>query len=186
MEKVSSKLIIKNMGQYYYGVILTKDKSDIIAWDRSRGGGSKLTEHSWMENEFVKSFENLIYNNPMPVVWAGDYADPENGLDEGPNLYDLCTNKTEVKPEKELDTAYSRYVINHDTKQYVDKHKMLKDDEGWQMHPLPLLTAEGNGRGGGDYRGDSELIGTWARCFISVSEKKPEGYEELICDFVDR
>lgn len=173
------------MGQYYHAIILTKDKSEIIAWDHSREGGAKLTEHSWMKNKFVCSFENLIYNNPMPVVWAGDYADAEDGTKDGPNLYSLCTNKTEVQFQKELNLKSSRYVINHDTNQYVDKHNIPKDDDGWRMHPLPLLTVEGNGRGGGDYRGDSELIGAWARCFISVSEKKPKGYTELICDFKD-
>jgi hypothetical protein len=48
-----------------------------------------------------------------------------------------------------------------------------------KYHPLPLLTCEGNGRGGGDYRGDSPLIGSWARDIISVEEVKPEGFEEL-------
>jgi hypothetical protein len=37
-----------------------------------------------------------------------------------------------------------------------------------------------NGKGGGDYRGSSELIGTWARDLISVSSKKPKGFKELI------
>jgi hypothetical protein len=49
-------------------------------------------------------------------------------------------------------------------------------------HPLPLLTAEGNGRGGGDYRGESPLIGSWARDVISVETEAPTDFEELLFD----
>ena len=37
------------------------------------------------------------------------------------------------------------------------------DIEGFVLHPIPLLTCVGNGKGGGDYRGDSmEWVGAWA------------------------
>jgi hypothetical protein len=52
------------------------------------------------------------------------------------------------------------------------------------LHPLSLLTAEGNGAGGGDYRGSNEIIvGSWARDVISIDEEIPENYTELICKF---
>ncbi len=175
------------MGQYYKAILLDKEKKKVHGWVSSYkyDSGAKLMEHSWMENDFVKSFENMIYKNPMPVVWAADYADPENGLDEGPNLYDMIEDKTELYPTTELGNHKSRYIINHDTKKYVDKLNVPKDKDGWQIHPLPLLTCEGNGRGGGDFRGDSELVGSWSRCLISVSEELPEGYTELEFDIVE-
>jgi hypothetical protein len=58
---------------------------------------------------------------------------------------------------------------------------VFPDKDGWQIHPLPLLTCEGNGRGGGDYGGnDQNLVGLWARNTISVSNDIPDGYEELL------
>ena len=55
------------------------------------------------------------------------------------------------------------------------------------MHPLPLLTCEGNGNGGGDYHSEygKEYVGTWARDLIGcVSTKKDlEGYTEIIPNF---
>jgi hypothetical protein len=52
------------------------------------------------------------------------------------------------------------------------------------IHPLPLLTAEGNGRGGGDYRGNyNNLCGIWSRDSISVANEVPEGYTALECNF---
>jgi hypothetical protein len=53
-----------------------------------------------------------------------------------------------------------------------------------QFHPLPILTAEGNGRGGGDYRGaDEDLVGTWARDVISVEMEAPADYTMLVYNF---
>ena len=77
-----------------------------------------------------------------------------------------------------------RYLINYDKKEFVNKTKVPKDSEGWQIHPLPLLTCEGNGRGGGDFRGDEvKLIGRWSRDKIGVASKKtkvPKDFKEII------
>jgi hypothetical protein len=175
------------MGQYYNAILLDKEKKNVVGWvsPDQYDSGSKLMEHSWMKNDFVKSFENMIYKNPMPVTWCGDYADAVDGSEEGDNFYSLCEDKTNITPTTELGQHKSRYIINHDTKEYVDKEKVPTDKDGWQIHPLPLLTCEGNGRGGGDFRGDSELVGSWSRCLISVSEELPEGYTELEFDLVE-
>ncbi len=170
------------MGQYYKAILLDKEKENVIGWvsPHSLGSGAKLMEHSWMKNDFVNGFENLIYKNPIPVVWGGDYADAEKNRDVSENFHEMCTNKTQLNPTTVLDTDKSRYIINHDKKEYVDKENVPIDKDGWQIHPLPLLTAEGNGKGGGDYRGDgSDFVGSWSRCSISVSEELPEGFAEL-------
>jgi hypothetical protein len=125
-----------------------------------------------------------------------EYWNTEKLKAEGVNLYSLAdtigklTHDESVKNKYEHDykgiaPLTAKYLINHDTKQFVDKSKTPKDNDGWQIHPLPLLTCEGNGRGGGDYRGESPLIGLWARNRISVATKKsdiPKGFEELIFD----
>lgn len=166
------------MGQYFKAAILGDNKKSVKAWVSSwdYDSGSKLMEHSWMENGFVKRFELLIHDKPQRVVWAGDYADNCKGLKT--NVYDRCTDKNQVKPEYALSLLDSMYVINHTKKQFVVKTKVPSVD-GWRVHPLPLLTCEGNGRGGGDYRGEESIVGSWARDVISVSANCPEGYEEL-------
>lgn len=175
------------MGQYYKPVILADNKTTILSfmysWDY--GNGSKLMEHSWQGNNFVGLFETLIYQNPQRVVWAGDYADECKRLKT--NVYTRADNreKLKVNPSEQLATRRLRYVINHDKKQFVDKVKVPKTKWcGWKIHPLPLLTAEGNGRGGGDYRENDPngLIGSWARDLISVDGSKPQGYTEITFD----
>jgi hypothetical protein len=199
------------MGQYYKPIVLDEAKQGepekVKAWvysheikttytrdDGSKftsGSGLKLMEHSWMKNPFVKAFENLIVDNPQRVVWAGDYADEEavqtcvtdRGTIENVNLYFLCEDNTKVKPKKGRKTH--RYVINHSKKEFVDKDNCPKDSDGWQIHPLPLLTCEGNGRGGGDFRGSNDYVGLWARDIISVGSSVPDGFEEIKPDFAE-
>ena len=161
------------------------------------GQGLKLMEHSWLGNALCNLVEFLLLPgnawHMKPVVWAGDYADGEpdktyNYLDRDgetirtheENLYDFCNedNKYTVTKNNKPLKRY-RYILNHTTKQFVDKTKVPKDTDGWQMHPLPLLTCEGNGNGSGDFRGDSNIVGSWARHVISVDSNVPADYTEL-------
>lgn len=177
------------MGQYYNAVILKKNRktveSYVYSWDFDNG--LKLMEHSWIENPFVKRFETLIHDNPKNVVWAGDYADHCKGCKT--NVYDRCNEKLKVKPEYELSILDSIYIINHSKKEFVSKLN-VPDNNGWRVHPLPLLTCEGNGRGGGDYRSDdfeNKYIGSWARDLISVNGQKPtDEYTEIFPNFYEK
>jgi hypothetical protein len=168
------------MGQYYYSILLTED-GRIMAWmcAHNYGNGLKLMEHSYLGNNYISTFEwGLSPAGPYHktrVVWAGDYADPEPGKED--TLYKMCDEYGMIRPAKKETTNY-RFVVNHTKRLFVDKTKVPSRD-GYTLHPLPILTCEGNGRGGGDYHGDSPLVGSWARNVISVEESAPEGYEEI-------
>lgn len=166
-------------------------------WGHMYQQGLKLMEHSYIGNPFVSAFEFQISEDgpfyKSRVVWAGDYADTEPESDHdgpglemnGKNLYSMAMDeeRPNLKLQKPLirDTSMYRYIVNHTKKQYVDKQNFIDD-----LHPLPLLTCEGNGRGGGDYRGSSEtLCGSWARDVISADRKAPEGYSELRFETAD-
>jgi hypothetical protein len=153
------------------------------------------------------------------IVWSGDYADPEKGktkrvpdwhqsdaqreadraagkkikmITRKLNLFDLIDEdvKKEMKIKPCGGKSY-RYVINTDTKEFVDTKKIplsdvYTDNKGkewpFQIHPLPILTCEGNGRGGGDLHKESPLVGIWARARVTVSNLLPkahEGYKEI-------
>jgi hypothetical protein len=189
-----------------------------FAYSHDFGSGLKLMEHSWMKNDFVGFIESLLTNGSAfyksPIVWAGDYADEEpfdtipkvvidklieDGCEleqlkeRGATLYSIATNSAvKLVPTtsdfKILPITKTKYLVNHDKKQFVNKTNVPKDRDGWRIHPLPLLTCEGNGRGGGDFRGDSDLVGSWARDIISVESTKstiPKGYTELIFDLTE-
>ncbi len=197
------------MGQYFKPIILGEKPKDgehetVKAWmySHSYDNGLKLMEHSYQGNNFVSTFEKELTRRgnhyKSRVVWAGDYAKEELGLkiiEEGKeydaNLYSLCNDENEIKPKVAKTDDYP-FIVNHTKKQFVDKNKVpeIQDWEGVKIHPLPLLTSEGNGQGGGDFRGEDEnqIIGSWARDVISIEKESPlvmigtTDYTELIFD----
>lgn len=204
------------MGQYYKPMMLSKNERGNdrpAAWIYSHdiktkytrddgksfmmGCGLKLMEHSWMNNPMVQIVESLLLPggnwHKQPIVWAGDYAEPEKETMDhdgvirthNNNLYDFCDDHNKITPKIVRLAKRYRYILNHTTNQYVDKTK-VPDNDGWRIHPLPLLTCEGCFNGGGDYREsqpDANLIGIWARNVISVDSFVPDGYSELIVSF---
>ena len=174
------------MGQYYYTIILNAE-GNIVAWMNAFGynEGVKLLEHSYLTSAYVNAVEFSLspegaYHKTR-VVWAGDYADEEPG--QGKNLNSLCNDDESklVRPDVKSVAKY-RYIVNHTKKQYVDKTKVH------ELHPLPLLTVEGNGRGGGDLENAPAVVGSWARDVISVEENLPEDehFEELVFEIKER
>ena len=170
------------MGQYYKPTSVDRMES---LYSHDYGNMSKLMEHSYISNGFVDIAERMLseggkwYKNSF--VWAGDYADEEPS---GSNLFTLAKEIQIKFKHAENNLPNGRYIINHSIKKYIDKDIVPEDEDGWKVHPLPLLTCEGNGRGGGDYRKDNNWIGAWARHRISIEDSIPEGYTELIPNFV--
>ena len=170
------------MGQYYVATILTENGNYIRTWISSfnYNSGMKLVEHSYCDNPFVIAVENLISLNGMfyksRLLWAGDYADNEVGLDK--TIYQLCNEDTSKLSTPNANYKY-KFIVNHTKRLYIDK-RLLKNE----IHPLPLLVSEGNGRGGGDYIGPyKELCGTWARDVISMDNNMPDGYAQFRPEF---
>lgn len=66
-----------------------------------------------------------------------------------------------------------KYIINFDKKVAVKIPDKRRTD--LIIHPLPLLCADGNGRGGGDYMGSNmKLVGSWAYDRIGIGNELPD------------
>lgn len=96
------------------------------------------------------------------------------------------------------------YLINHSAREYVDLGKFQQNNgwvESWTtpdgdkvsmwyaVDPLPLLTACGNDRGGGDYHDmfpDFDKVGAWAFDLIEFANYKPVGFTELDVHFTEQ
>lgn len=165
------------MGQYYKPMIIDADNKilgSIFAHDY--GDGLKLMEHSYISNDVVKRIEHEITgsNNAKRVLWAGDYADDEPGF-RG-TMYDLSERAPKMPTIIDLpDAAEIRYLLNWDKMEAVVIPAFNPDK--LTIHPLPLLTCEGNGRGGGDFRGENEYVGAWARNELNIQDTLPAGFE---------
>jgi hypothetical protein len=194
------------MGQYYLAIILadkkTKEGNEVIrTWcdPRMYGNGLKLTEHAYINNNFMKMIEYLLSPEGMfymsRIVWGGDYADEEK--DQVMTLYGVAQAKESLMWKWNVETATNyRYIVNHTKRVYIDKEvpsTILNDNDDndsdddelvFKYHPLALLVSEGNGRGGGDYSGkNEEWCGTWARDVISMELVAPIEYMEVNYEF---
>lgn len=198
------------MGQYYRPTILRKNwktsknpvECSLSPYDFDNG--AKLMEHSYAGNNYVGAICHLLATTyyGYPFVWVGDYADhklttayPESKKDEwgweqgGVYIYGSASTMAKADNMKGLSTNLHAvgatekqyaYAINFTKKEYVKIPKYKKGE--CRVHPLPLLTCDGNGRGGGDYRlctetydySEDKRIGSWAYDKIGVTNSKSE------------
>ena len=186
------------MGQYYQAFNLTKKLSvsshDVKEEGQDYGSGSKLMEHGYLENNFVGAIMELLKNEWKgdKIAWIGDYF--ETGEIEGiPSWAEALGDEQEGNPAE-----YSEIVPDaaEVTKGFLNNHtlglsidlsncqvyeNMESPEIGWELSPLVMLTACGNGRGGGDYRGDFSFVGAWAGHEFSVTDE-PE-YKKIPFNF---
>ena len=99
------------------------------------------------------------------------------------------------------------FLINHTQKEYIDLDHYRRESEWfeennmydpacdpfvqepWCINPLPLLTACGNGRGGGDYHDcfpNYDKVGIWAFDSIELSDEKPADYSLFTVVFSEK
>ena len=186
------------MGQYYRPVLRYAESRRSTIYNRKVDGQytmAKLMEHSWWHNEFVSTLCKKLYKNPMRVVWVGDYsddADETNGLtkEDLKELRKIAWYRKGREVEKDELLLDGKFLVNHTKGCYIDcsEYRNACERDGWCIHPLPLLTAVGNGLGGGDYmRGTNvEDVGRWANDIISVEDVEPgEDYSKEQFEFIE-
>ena len=202
------------MGQYYRPAIIAPDGRILSLSPHEFGSGAKLTEHSWISNEFVNAAYSLIFKSPKRVAWIGDYARDDYktcgeaytkamSFSKFKRYYTAAfgENREGLPPKlfSKRDLTILDYdtramlLVNHDKRAYIDMAAYIRENttkggdwDGWCMNPLPLLTACGNGRGGGDfYEGHvgSEDIGIWAFDCLEYTDQAPDGFAEAIFYF---
>jgi len=192
------------MGQYHK--FMNFDKKEILISIPLR----KLMEWSYQKNDLILSAEELIKDRWKGdrVLVIGDYVDEfyenkksseilaqirkENSRENDENIYYYKYKEIKPKSYSENHIA-SRYIYNHNKKQYIDLKKqpvqwLVYEQNnnciyGAKIHPLSLLLSCCNGSGGGDYWGkNEEYVGEWINDSSSLefsSKLLPLEYEEL-------
>lgn len=69
------------MGQYYMPVIKRGNKLRRV-YSHNFDNGLKLTEHSYVGNDFVNVVANDLVDNPANLYWVGDYAEKGDFVSE--------------------------------------------------------------------------------------------------------
>lgn len=185
------------MGQYFLAHVRGKNKKKGETFKCKFG--LKLTEHSFVGNEFMQGVCKKIYKNPSYVYWVGDYFDPsedeaKSEMSSDNVFVDFASlwSKRKVNELSEQFDISNKYLVNHDMKVYVNMRDYIDMvmcgktyDEGWVQHPLSLLTAISNGKGGGDYDEDglnADAVGAWKGCLLEITDNVPEGYADVTED----
>jgi hypothetical protein len=189
------------MGQYYFPTCI-ETKQHLYSHDYD--SGLKLMEHSWANNEFVRAVMGLLTPKgawyKKRLVWAGDYGDMSfedfvtdpvedviRRLGDRVIITEEITDENKIKPTP-IKSIKNKFIVDHTQKLFVDMNKLSQHSDRWTINPLPLLTSNGNGQGGGDYDGsDMHLVGSWAAHIISVETKRtlPKDYVELKTNFTE-
>ena len=184
------------MGQYYRTILGDAYGLNCKVFNRSVDGEStfaKLMEHNWWLNPFVNAFSEFIYNEPSRVAWVGDYSTEPDDFDFPhcsafyvPHYGEVWGDSISAIGVSSTDfTLDGKFLLNHDTRQFVDLDEYKRastDKHGWTIHPLPLLTAVGNDRGGGDFHAGNtgfEFVGSWAWQLISFADRPPEDFAKF-------
>jgi hypothetical protein len=187
-----------------------KINGQVISNDRKYTGSdyvmAKLMEHSYIGNWLLDSVaaaiykENCEHNEPVRLAWVGDYADADNdkevsNITNGELTYDNVWGEKTLTPNHVFNRVkhfgyHKRFLVNLDKKLYISFDwylKYAKENHKYTdliINPISLLTAIGNGRGGGDYSGTHEdLVGSWAWDRITINDKAPVGFTELKITF---
>lgn len=184
------------MGQYYKALIERKGK--VSLYDV---GYCKMTEQCWQNNVTLGRVAAMLLKEPARVAWIGDHSEGLPAAMRKPDgkhvAYNIAWGESAWEP-KRLKTEpldlHGLFLASHDKREYMDCGSVIDssldaelysrylhvDESAFHYHPLPLITAVGNGLGLCDYRGKSmDAVGRWAWDLISVERTPPQGYWEI-------
>lgn len=148
------------------------------------------------EDLYVKACRHIEKIELANAKSEGFKRNPEKGWNfgkeyrkKGDLIYEYKSSKEfseSITYEQSLEIKY-KYILNLTKKTYIVIPESNGSMDYPTIHPLPLLCADGNGRGGGDYNGSNMcLIGAWAYDCIGVANELPEDFKtELVVTFVE-
>lgn len=146
-------------------------------------------------------------NKETHILWLGDYAELDglSSLEGLSACFARVVQRSWLKQalqdpnRKEIDigntnpdfSLINKFLINTTKQEFINcttYYNCNHDVDDWCIHPLPLLTAVGNGEGGGDYFGvNNELVGRWAGDALYIDDEEPvEPFKEIFPIFREK
>ena len=172
------------MGQYYNAVINVNGNKEVFYHQvDGKYMMAKLMEHGYWANPFVLAVASKLWRTKGQLAWVGDYA--ENGDFNWHDDFADAHNSDVVKNDLEYNgfRLEGKYFINHSKKLIIDcdRYKSLLEEKKIDMivSPVPLLTAVGNDKDGGDFRRGvgKDLVGTWAWDIVEITDQPVYDWE---------
>lgn len=148
------------------------------------------------DGPYASKVSRAEFKRIYSIVWAdSDVSDVPPSFFKRCRLHDLCPMSTRKK-----------YLVNHTTRESLHMGDYIAENKyaemgGWKngvydaslishwcVHPLPLLTACGNDRGGGDFHQGGvgyEQVGIWAFDTLEYAGTVPAGYQPVMFTFLE-
>lgn len=189
------------MGQYYK--VFNATKGEFIS-PYDFGSLYKLMESCYVGNEYGDALTWLLTNDWRGdcVFLCGDYAWGGSRCSGEDFLKKLEADGVVTQDPWELAESgvYAsarecvgnrrrgyRYVANATRGVFYDREALPEIEilgDGWEVDPLTIYLACGNGLGCGDYCGEGEEeVGTWAGETVYGCDERPEGFTEILPPF---
>jgi len=189
------------MGQYYFPIIKNDKTGEVKTfYSHDYNNGLKLTEHSYIGNNFVDAVLTQLTYGDDRLYWVGDYAEYDD-LRKNPDCnisaeeFDAITDAANNLLNKQVDIKpiHLRYVFNLTKREYIDLDRLKEEGprDAWDfvINPVPLLCSVGNGKGGGDYYDCypcADYCGYWAgdRLFSLNETTGFEDFRDATKDYI--
>lgn len=160
--------------------MMSKDRPSTVVWlgdyAELEDDVLPLKNHYAFRSENNKCFSNRdyveIFNKAKGVEERQSHAiHPDNeGVKENLSLAGDVIFYNYMTKQKLSLREYRKNVIVHRALSGFDASKTGYPIDRFIVHPLPLLTSLGNGKGGGDYHGlNMEWVGAWAMHAIEAA-----------------
>lgn len=169
------------IGNNFVNAVLSQlmDEAKRIAWigDYSDGHAGREEEY-YFSDGFVSTQEEFM--KYYYATWVYDNEGEKH--DEESIAEEIRPDPDEFGMVLDCDHTYW-YLVNETKKTFIDLDKYFEQnkykwyDDLWCVNPLPLLTAVGNGAGGGDFFNKEcesyYYIGSWAFDKIRITDEMP-------------
>lgn len=144
-------------------------------------------ENIYIGDYMMNTVSKDLFERKGRLLWCGDYAENDEIKIADLTVKSIWSVKGDLMKKTRF-RVNDLYLCNHDTKEYIDMKRYIgaNDDNDFIIHPLSLLTAIGNNKGTGDYRGTNEdKVGLWFWNLISFEKEKPKEYSEFEILFIE-
>jgi len=174
------------VGNEFVNAVISRihNQRAVIAWIGDYSNDSKK-DYETGEEPFTRTLPHKEFMKYYRLAWGDrkkNIIAPSEFSEQDCNIFTHDTR--------------GMFLINHTEKRYLDLTKYIEDcrvkdkteDYYWCVNPLPLLTACGNGRGGGDYHEEHPCykdVGSWAFHTLEYTDRIPDGYAEAVFTFAE-
>ena len=173
------------VGNYLVNAIYSKihKQPATIAWIGDYSDEGKK-EYEKSDELYTQTIDYRDFKKYYKIAWGKSekYFLPKSNFSD--KDFDVFTDDTK-----------GMFLVNHTIKRYLDLEKYIeqcsikdKDGDAWCLNPLSLLTACGNGRGGGDFHHGHtgyKDVGAWAFHLLEYTDEIPGGYMEAEFSFIE-